>query len=96
MSDPFKTPPGTNPPRHVPPAGSNAPFIGGAIVVAVALAVGLWAMNHRTPTTAANPPAVTAAPAPATRAPAPADNTTGRAIERPTPGERLDPIGPAR
>jgi hypothetical protein len=54
-------------------------------------------MNHRAPTTAANPPSVTAAPAPATRAPAPAEDTTGRAIDRSTtPGQQLDPVAPAR
>jgi hypothetical protein len=60
MSDPYNTShrdqPGTNPPRHVPPTGSNMPFIAGGIAIAVALAAGLWALSHRAPTTAATPP----------------------------------------
>jgi hypothetical protein len=71
--DPFRTPPGTNPPRHVKETG-NAPYIGGAIVIAILLAIGAWAVHNRSATTTARPPAVTVAPAP--------DETTGRAAPR--------------
>jgi len=83
MSDPFRTQPGTNPPRHVDPATSytpsNAPWIGAAIAIAVVFGLGFWATSR--PTTTANPPAVTAAPAPAPGAPAP-DETTGLAVPK--------------
>jgi hypothetical protein len=82
MSDPFRTPPGTNPPRYVRET-NNTPWIGGAIAIAVVLGLGFWAMSHRTGTTTANPPAVTAAPAPATGVPAPPpQETTGQAAPR--------------
>jgi hypothetical protein len=71
--DPFRSPPGTNPPRHVKETG-NGPFIGGAIVVAILLAIGAWAVHNRSATTTVKPPAVTVAPAP--------DETTGRAAPR--------------
>ena len=101
MSDPFLSPPGTNPPRHTALNRSNNAlgWMLGALATAVILGVAFFSMTvpraDRT-TTAANPPAVTAAPAPATRAPAPAEETTGRAIERPTPGQELDPPMPPR
>ena len=69
--DPFRAPPGTNPPRHVKETG-NGPFIGGAIVVAILLAIGAWAVYDRSVRTAEQPPAATST----------ADETTGRAAPR--------------
>ena len=69
MSDPFRTPPGTNPPRHVRQDNSYTPWIGTAIALAIVFALGFWATSRTT--TTANPPAVTATPAPAPGAPAP-------------------------
>jgi hypothetical protein len=81
-NDPFRSPPGTNPPRHVAQP-SNAPWIGGAIVVAALLGLGIWMVGHKSATTTANPPAVTAAPAPAAGVPAPRpEETTGQAAPR--------------
>jgi hypothetical protein len=101
MSDPYtglpRNPPGTNPPRYAPEP-SNSGWITGAIVAALAVGVGFWALsqiNSDSPRTAANPPAVTA-PAPATRAPA--DETTGQAVPpaqtTTPPGERVSPPEP--
>ena len=62
---------------------SNAPFVAGAIVVALLLGGGFWFMNHRAGPTAANPPAVTTAPAPAANSPAPRpEETTGQTAPR--------------
>ena len=77
-NDPFRTPPGTNPPRHVRHS-TNAPFIWGAIVIATLLMIGAWAVHNRSATNTPNPPAVTAAP-PAAGTPAPSPKeTTGKA-----------------
>jgi hypothetical protein len=81
MSDPFRSPPGTNPPRHVRQDNSYTPWIGTAIALALVFALGFWATSRTT--TTANPPAVTAAPAPAPGTPAPApEETTGQAVPR--------------
>jgi hypothetical protein len=78
-----------NDPRQRPPQRpivedkSNAPFVAGAIVVALLLGGGFWFMNHRAGPTAANPPAVRAAPAPAANSPAPRpEETTGQTAPR--------------
>jgi hypothetical protein len=78
-----------NNPRQSRPRGpyvqekSNAPLIGGAIALAVVLVVGVWFMNHRSATVAANPPTATHAPAPATGVPGPRpEETTGQAAPR--------------
>jgi hypothetical protein len=84
MSDPFRSPPGTNPPRHVREP-NYTPWLGAA-VIAVVLGFGFWGMSHRTPPTAANSPAVVAAPAPAAGVPAPApQETTGETTGQTTP-----------
>jgi len=81
MSDPFPSPPGTNPPRHVPNRdygmmGWAAAGIAAVVVIGLTL---LWAESGRK-STQANPPAVTAAPAPTTGTSPPApETTTGRA-----------------
>jgi len=62
-----------------------------AFAMALVVGIGIWTMVFRTSTTA-HPPAVTATPA--TRAPAPAEETTGRAVPRPVPGQELDPVVP--
>jgi hypothetical protein len=81
MSDPFRTPPGTNPPRHVSQETSYTPsympWIGTAVAIAVVFGLGFWATSRTTTTT--NPPAVTAIPAPGVPAPA---ETTGQAAPR--------------
>lgn len=66
------TPP---PSHHVRPERSFIPWIAGAVVVVVAVAFGLWAMNGH-PTISENSPAVIATPAPAAGVPAPAPETT--------------------
>jgi len=76
--DPFRSPPGTNPPRHVQQT-SNAPFIGGAIVIAILLGVGAWAVHDRSVGSTEQPPAVTSAPAPAWPM---HDETTGQTAPR--------------
>jgi hypothetical protein len=85
MSDPFRGPPGTNPPRHFrQDYSSNA--IGwtlGAIAAAVILGFAFFAAGSRSDRTAANPPAVITTPAPAARVPAPPpETTTGQSIPR--------------
>jgi hypothetical protein len=84
MPDPFRGPPGTNPPRY--PAERNfnkAAWIAGGVAVAIGLALVFAVGRPGNPTTAANPPAVVAAPAPAAGVPAPApEDTTGRAAPR--------------
>jgi hypothetical protein len=79
MSDPYRDP------ARAPyvQETNKTPWIAGGIAVALLLAFGLWAMDHRTPTTAAVPPVVTAAPAPATGVPGPApQETTGQTAPR--------------
>ena len=81
MPDPFRGPPGTNPPRHVPNRdygmmGWAAAGVAAVVVLGLAL---LWGESGRK-SPAANPPAVTAAPAPSTGVPAPGpQSTTGQA-----------------
>jgi hypothetical protein len=85
MSDPFRAPPGANPPRHVRQetgyTPSYTPWIGAAIGIAVVFGLGFWATSRTT--TTANRPAVTATPAPAPGVAAPApEETTGQAAPR--------------
>jgi hypothetical protein len=84
MSDPFRMPPGTNPPRYPPERTSDAIWIAATAAIVLAIGVGFWAVAERpTTNTAAKPPAVTAAPAPPAGIPAPTpDETTGRAGPR--------------
>ena len=86
--DPFRSPPGTNPPRHVPPEGSGV--IGwtlGAAAVLVALGLAVYGMSGRIHTTAVDPPTVIGipptAPAPTAKAPAPTPETIGRGDHAP-------------
>src|SRR5258705_10955178 len=94
MSDPFRTPPGTNPPRHVREASSYTPWIGTAIALALVFALGFWATSR--PTTTANPPAVTATPAPRVPAPAPEETTGQAAAHAPESTLRIRKSGPPR
>jgi hypothetical protein len=81
MSDPFRGPPGTNPPRHVQRA--NPSWIPAAIALLVVLGLAIYALTRHDTTTAANPPGVTSAPAPATGVPSPApQETTGQTAPR--------------
>jgi hypothetical protein len=83
MSDPFREPAGTNPPRHLQPEGDTR-AVGwtlGTVAVVALFTVSWWAWSERAPMPA-DPPAVTAAPAPApaTGVPAPEpETTTGQA-----------------
>jgi hypothetical protein len=84
MSDPYNTlppnPPGTNPPRHVAEP-SAAPWIGGAVAIAVVFGLGFWFMNKDSKPGVTNPgPAVTSAPS----VPASRDETTGQAQPMPS------------
>jgi hypothetical protein len=79
-NDPFRTAPGTNPPRHVRHS-SKAPFIWGAIVIAILLIIGAWAVHNRSAGHRPDLPAVTAAPA-ATTPPQHSEETTGQAPPR--------------
>jgi hypothetical protein len=80
MSDPFRGPPGTNPPRHVREPRDGT-WIGVAIALAIVVGLGAWALTHGTKTERA--PGVTASPAPATGEPAPQPReTTGQSAPR--------------
>jgi hypothetical protein len=58
MTDPFRTPPGTNPPRHVPPANpARWAVIGLAIVLL--LGVAFWEIGNRQDRSASNEEAST-------------------------------------
>ena len=83
MSDPFRGPPGTNPPRHLR-ADSDNGALGwtlGAIALVALFTVSWWAWSEHAPV--ASPPAVTATPAPATGVPAPEPETTTGQAPRP-------------
>jgi hypothetical protein len=47
MSDPYRNPPGTNPPRHVPPTNHTTAWTIVAIAVAVVAGVVVWEMTNR-------------------------------------------------
>ena len=82
--DPFRGPPGTNPPRHVCPEGSGV--VGwtlGIAAVLVALGLAVYGMSGRIHTAAVDPPTVIGIPAPAAKAPTPAPETTGRGDHAP-------------
>lgn len=102
--DPFRGPPGTNPPRHVRSEGNG--IIGwtlGVAAVLVALGFAIYGMSGRIHTAAVDPPAVIGIPAPTSKAPVP--ETTGRNDRAPaTPlpfnpngtQPQIDPYSPAR
>jgi hypothetical protein len=77
MPDPFRGPPGTNPPRHVPQHRDNRAFgwTLGVVAVVALFSVSYWAWSERVPAPV-SPTAVTGAAAP------PPASTTGQA-ERP-------------
>jgi hypothetical protein len=85
MSDPFRGPPGTNPPRHVREPRDGT-WMGVAIALAIVVGLGAWALTHGTKTHGTKTeraPGVTASPAPATGEPAPQPReTTGQAAPR--------------
>jgi hypothetical protein len=47
MSEPYRTPPGTNPPRHVHPTNPSTTWTIMAIGAAVVIGVILWEINNR-------------------------------------------------
>lgn len=109
--DPFRGPPGTNPPRHLRPDGDGNGIIGwtlGIAAVLCALALAVYGMSGRIHTAAVDPPTVIGIPAqtaPTAKAPAPRPETTGRGDRTPaTPlphnpngtQPQIDPSSPIR
>ena len=90
--DPFRGPPGTNPPRHLRPDGDGNGIVGwtlGIAAVLVAFALAVYGMSGRIHTAAVDPPAVIGIPAPTSKAP----ETTGRNDRAPATPLPVNPNG---
>lgn len=86
MPDPFPSPPGTNPPRHVKSESGGMAWMFLTLGVAIIVALGIFVFIPRGQNVATTtpPPAVT-------RGPAPIDETTGIAIQ-PLPGQQQNTV----
>ncbi len=96
--DPFRGPPGTNPPRHLRPDGdgNDNGIIGwtlGIAAVLVAFALAIYGISGRIHTAAVDPPSVIGIPAPAAKAPARGAETTGRSDRVPATPLPYNPNG---
>ena len=84
MPNPFPSPPGTNPPRHIANEGSGMAWMLLTVGVALLVALGIFVFMPRGEQVATMTPPPP--PPPAVTAPAPIDETTGVAIPGRQPG----------